>query len=127
MIVLSIDKLTSKPKSNGIHKIHKKARKKERKQRNETHAKMKKTLESQCIPRNRTIHCSQMQKNPHRMCSVKIYVLKNFANSTGKKPILESLFNKVAGLQACIFIKKRLQHRCFPVNIAKSLRGPILK
>ena len=67
------------------------------------------------------------QKNPHRMCSVKIYVLKNFANSTGKKPILESLFNKVAGLQACIFIKKRFQHRCFPVNIAKSLRGPILK
>ena len=25
------------------------------------------------------------------------------------------------------FIKKRLQHRCFPVNIAKCLRTPILK
>ena len=24
-----------------------------------------------------------------------------------------SLFNKVAGLQACNFFKKRLQHRCF--------------
>ena len=36
--------------------------------------------------------------------------------------MLESLFNKVSGLEACIFIKKRLQHRCFHVSIAKSLR-----
>ena len=43
--------------------------------------------------------------------------LKNFANFTGKH--LESLFNKVAGLRACNFIKKRLQHRCFPVKLAK--------
>ena len=27
-------------------------------------------------------------------------------------------------LQACNFIKNRLQHRCFPVNIAKFLRTP---
>ena len=40
--------------------------------------------------------------------------------------MLESLFNKAAALQACNFIKKRLQHRCFPVNIAKFLRTPIL-
>ena len=33
--------------------------------------------------------------------------------------MLESLFNKVTGLKACNFIKKRLQHMCFPVNIAK--------
>ena len=37
-------------------------------------------------------------------------------------PVLESLFNKSAGLQVCNFMKKRLQHRCFPVNIAKYLR-----
>ena len=42
-------------------------------------------------------------------------------------PVLESLFNKAAGLQVCNFIKKRLQHRCFPVIIAKFLRIPILK
>ena len=30
-------------------------------------------------------------------------------------------------LQASIFIKKRLQRRCFPLNIAKFLRKPILK
>ena len=35
--------------------------------------------------------------------------------------------NKVAVLQACNFVKKRLQHRCFPVDIAKFLRTPILK
>ena len=43
-------------------------------------------------------------------------VLKSFAIFTGKKtPVLDSLFNKFAGMKACKFIKKRLQHRCFPV------------
>ena len=36
--------------------------------------------------------------------------------------MLESLFNKFAGLQASNFATKRLQHRCFPVNIAKFLK-----
>ena len=36
--------------------------------------------------------------------------------------MLGSLFNKVVDLQSCNFIKRRLQHRCFPVNIAKILR-----
>ena len=37
--------------------------------------------------------------------------------------MLESLFNKVAGLMVWNFIiKKRLQGRCFPVNTAKILR-----
>ena len=34
-------------------------------------------------------------------------------------PVLESLFNKVAGLSACNFVKKRLQHRGFPMHIAQ--------
>ena len=41
-----------------------------------------------------------------------------------KTPVLESLFNKLAGLQACNFIKKRHQQRYFPVNFAKILRTP---
>ena len=41
--------------------------------------------------------------------------------------MLESYFNKVAGLKACNFIKKRLQHRCFSVNTVKFFRAPILK
>ena len=40
-------------------------------------------------------------------------------------PVLESLFDKVAGLQTCNVIKKRLQHMCFPVNIAKLLKTAI--
>ena len=36
-----------------------------------------------------------------------------------KTPVLESLFNK-AGLK--FFIQKKLQHRYFPVNVAKFLR-----
>ena len=31
----------------------------------------------------------------------------------------EPLFDKVAGLKAYNFTKKRPQHRCFPVNFAK--------
>ena len=44
-----------------------------------------------------------------------------------KTPVLGSLFIKVASLKVCNFIKKRLQRRYFPVNIAKFLRTPILK
>ena len=36
-------------------------------------------------------------------------------------------FNKIVVLQGLQLIKMRLQHRCFPVNIAKFLRAPILK
>ena len=41
--------------------------------------------------------------------------------------MLEFLFNKVAGFQVYNFIKKSLQHRCFPVRFAKFLRTTILK
>ena len=33
--------------------------------------------------------------------------------------MLESLFNRVADIRACNFIKKKLQHSCFPVKFAK--------
>ena len=44
-----------------------------------------------------------------------------------KTPVLESLFNKVAGIKVYNFIKEKLQHRCFPMNIGNFLRMPILK
>ena len=40
---------------------------------------------------------------------------------------MEALFNKVIGLKTYTFIKKELQHRCFPMNIVKFTRTPILK
>ena len=45
----------------------------------------------------------------------------NFALFTGKQ-LCWSLFKKVAWLKACNVIDKRLQYRCFPVNIAKIIR-----
>ena len=62
----------------------------------------------------------------HQRCSVKKAVNKKFAIFIGKH-LYWSVFNKVAGLKACNFINKRLQHRCFPVINAKFLRAPILK
>ena len=44
-----------------------------------------------------------------------------------KTTVLESLFNKVAGLKACNFIEKGPQYRCSPVKFAKFLRTSILK
>ena len=35
--------------------------------------------------------------------------------------------SEVFGLQACDLIKKKLQHKCFPVSIANLLRTSILK
>ena len=57
------------------------------------------------------------------MCSVKEGVLK-ISQISQKIPVLESVFNKVAGLQGN-YIKKRIQHRYIPLNNAKSLGTPI--
>ena len=40
---------------------------------------------------------------------------------------MKSLSNKVADLKTCNVIKKKLQQRCFPVSITKSVRTSILK
>ena len=39
----------------------------------------------------------------------------------------ESLFNKVASLSPATLLKKRLWHRCFPVNFSKFLRTPFYR
>ena len=54
-------------------------------------------------------------------------VLKNFAKSTGKRLCRSLSFNKVAGLRSAASLKKRLWHRCFSVNFAKSLRTPMYR
>ena len=40
--------------------------------------------------------------------------------------MLESPFIRLADFKTCNFLEKGLQHRCFPVNIAKYLRTLIL-
>ena len=52
--------------------------------------------------------------------------LKKIRNIYRKTPVLESPFNRLSGCKTCNFLKKRLRHRCFPLNIAKFLRVPIL-
>ena len=59
-----------------------------------------------------------MYRSSHRRCSIEKAVLKTLA-------IFEFLYIPV--LAACNFIKKKLRHRGFPVNIGKFLRIPILK
>ena len=64
-------------------------------------------------------------ESSHR-CSVTKSVLKNFANFP-KKHLFLSLFLVKLQAEACNFIKKKLQHSCFPVKFAKFLKTPILK
>ena len=58
--------------------------------------------------------------SPLQMLFKKV-VLKNFANFTGKQLFWSLILIK---LQACNFIKKILQHRCFLGKLAKFLRTP---
>ena len=52
-------------------------------------------------------------------------VLKNFPKFTGKRLSHSHFLNKVIGLRPATLLKKRLWHRCLPVNFAKFLRTPI--
>ena len=56
-----------------------------------------------------------------------LVALKNFANFAGKIHVMESLFKKDSSPQACKFIKKRLQHRYFPVKLARFSRALFLQ
>ena len=44
--------------------------------------------------------------------------LRSFAKFRGKHLCRSPFFNKVAGLRPATFLKKRLWHRCFPLNFA---------
>ena len=69
-------------------------------------------------PQLTLLYCGRTVRRSHGSCSIKNLFLK-ILQYPQEEPVLESLFKKIAGLQACRFIKKRPQHRCFPVNIAK--------
>ena len=45
---------------------------------------------------------------------------------TSKRLCQSLFFNKVAGLRPATVLKKKLWHRCFPVNFTKFLRVPFL-
>ena len=65
---------------------------------------------------------SHMRTSSHSQMFFTIGALKNFAIFTGKHPYWSLFFINFVGLETCTFIIKRLQHRCFSLNIAKFLR-----
>ena len=72
-------------------------------------------------------HLYLLQKQPPEVFCIRRRS-KKFRIFYKETPVLESLFNKVASLKACNFIKKILQHnRCFAVKFAKFLLTPIFK
>ena len=66
-------------------------------------------------------------RSSHQRCFVRKGVLRNFAKFTGKHLCQSLFFNKVAGLRPATLLKKRLWHRCFPMNFAKFLRTSFLQ
>ena len=77
-------------------------------------------------PQLTLLYCGRTVRSSHRRCCIRKLFLK-ILQYTQETPVLESTFKKFTDLQTCNFIKKRPQHRCFPVNIAKFLILPILK
>ena len=66
--------------------------------------------------------CRVMYRSSHCRCSVRKGIFRNFAKFTENHHCQESFFIKVAGLRSTTLLKKRLWHRCFPVNCAKFLK-----
>ena len=63
-------------------------------------------------------------RSSHQSCSVRKVFLRNFAQFRGKHLRQVLFYNKIAGREPATLRKKRLWHRCFPVNFAKFLRTP---
>ena len=71
--------------------------------------------------------CSvELHRNNHRSCSKKKGVLKIVTKFTEKHLSQSLLFNKVARLRPATLLKKRLWHKCLPMNFANLLRISIL-
>ena len=59
-----------------------------------------------------------------RYCSKQVFL--NVLQTSQESTCVGVSFYKSCRLKACNFIKKRLQHRCFPVKFTKFLRTPLL-
>ena len=66
-------------------------------------------------------------RSSHQRCSIKKGALRNFAKFTGKHLCQSLFFNKVVNFKVATLLKKRLWHRCLPVNFTKFLRTPFLQ
>ena len=78
-----------------------------------------------CLIQLKSCNCIKIEKQPPEVFCKK-GVSKNFTKFTGKH-LCQSLFlNKVADLRPETLLRKRLWHRCFPVNFANFLRIPFI-
>ena len=64
---------------------------------------------------------------PRKDTSKPVTEPRNFAKFTGKHLYQSLFFNKVRGLSPATLLKKRLWHRCFPVNFAQFPKTPFLQ
>ena len=65
---------------------------------------------------------SSTYRSNHRRCCVRKGVVRNFAKFSGKFlcQIIFLIKLQVSGLRPATLLKKRLWHRCFPVNFVKN-------
>ena len=70
---------------------------------------------------------STIFRSSHQRCFIKKAFLKHFVIFIGKQLCWGHFFNKVTSHQSHNFIKKRLQHRYFLVNIEKFIITLVLK
>ena len=68
-----------------------------------------------------------MFRSSRRRFYLRKVVLRNIGKFTGKHMRQSLFFNKISGLKFATLLKKRLWHRCLPVNFAKFLRTPFLQ
>ena len=67
----------------------------------------------------------EQNRSSHRRCSIEKVFLEILQNSRKNTSVRASFFNKLQ-VEPSSLLKKRLWHRCFPVNLAKFLRTPLL-
>ena len=79
-----------------------------------------------CNQVQKAIATLQQQKHPPEVFYKKS-VLENLVKFTGKNLCQSLFFDKFAGLRPETLLKKRLWHKCFPVNFAKYLRTPFYR
>ena len=66
-------------------------------------------------------------RSSHQRYSVRKVIFRNFTKFTRKHLCQSLFFKKVVGLRPATLLKKRLSHKCFPVNFVKFLRTPFLQ
>ena len=74
-----------------------------------------------------TVKQASIDRSSHPEVFCKEGVLRNYAKFIGKYLCQSLFFNKVAGLRLAILLKKRLWHRCLPLNFCKVSKNTLIE